>query len=158
MAARAGGHMAEDQLTQLGLEAQALAASLSAAGRRKLAAELARTLRATQAERIRANLQPDGTPMAPRKPRQAIKGRRGALRRKMFGKLISARWLKATASPNEVNLAFVGSANRLATTHHFGLRERIKGQTIQYPARELLGLAKGDLDRIEQAMLDHLTK
>nr|WP_253852887.1 phage virion morphogenesis protein [Aeromonas sp. CA23] len=38
------------------------------AARRQLAGEMARTLRASQTQRIRANIQPDGNPMPPRKP------------------------------------------------------------------------------------------
>ncbi|WP_279454123.1 phage virion morphogenesis protein [Aeromonas veronii] len=69
--------MAADALQQLGDQAAALLQQLSATERRKLAAELARTMRATQTERIRANKQPDGTAMTPRKPQPRLRDRRG---------------------------------------------------------------------------------
>ena len=37
---------------------------------------------------------------------------------------------------------FVGTANRLATIHQYGLKDRIKGSGDPYPARELLGITE----------------
>jgi len=146
--------MAADALQQLGDQAAALLKQLSAPERRKLAAELARTMRATQAERIRANKQPDGTAMVPRKPR----AKRGSIRRKMFAKLVKPAWFKATATTNEAAVEFTGSANRLATVHHFGLRDKINGKEVQYPERQLIGITDADIDRVEDALLKHLTR
>ncbi|WP_439837229.1 phage virion morphogenesis protein [Aeromonas enteropelogenes] len=145
--------MAADALDQLGQQAAALLAQLSATERRKLAAELARTMRTTQAERIRANKQPDGSPMAPRKPR----AQRGAIRRKMFTKLVKPAWFKASATATEAAVEFTGSANRLATIHHFGLRDKINGKEVQYPERQLIGITDADIDRIEDRLLKSLT-
>lgn len=145
--------MAADALDQLGQQAAALLAKLSAHERRKLAAELARTMRTTQAERIRANKQPDGSPMAPRKPR----AQRGAIRRKMFTKLVKPAWFKASATATEAAVEFTGSANRLATVHHFGLRDKINGKEVQYPERQLIGITDADIDRIEDRLLKSLT-
>lgn len=146
-----------DALEQLGRQAEALIGKLSATERRKLAAELARTMRATQAERIRANKQPDGTSMTPRKPQPRLRDRRGGTRRKMFAKLVKPAWFKATASANAAAVEFKGSANRLATVHHFGLRDKINGKEVQYPERQLIGITDADIDRVEDALLKHLT-
>ncbi|MGL6458271.1 phage virion morphogenesis protein [Aeromonas hydrophila] len=107
---------------------------------------MARTLRASQAQRIRANRQPDGNPMAPRKPLKKLAKKRGATRRKMFQHLVSPRWLKATSTEHQAVVEFVGSANRLATIHQYGLKDRIKGREISYPARELLGLTTEEVE------------
>ncbi|MGL6399286.1 phage virion morphogenesis protein [Aeromonas veronii] len=149
--------MAADALQQLGAQAAALLQQLSATERRKLAAELARTMRVTQAERVRANKQPDGTAMTPRKPQPRLRDRRGGTRRKMFAKLIKPAWFKATATATEAAVEFKGSANRLATVHHFGLRDKINGKAVQYPERQLIGITDADIDRVEDAMLKHLT-
>lgn len=141
-----------DALQQLGDQAEALLHQLSPSERRKLAADLARTMRATQAERIRANKQPDGTPMTTRKPR----AQRGAIRRKMFTKLVKPAWLKATATADAATVEFTGSANRLATVHHFGLRDKINGKLVQYPERQLIGITDADIDRIEDRLLKSL--
>ncbi|HHQ4773102.1 TPA: phage virion morphogenesis protein [Aeromonas veronii] len=146
-----------DALEQLGQQAEALIGKLSAPERRKLAAELARAMRATQAERIRANKQPDGTAMTPRKPQPKLRDRRGGTRRKMFAKLVKPAWFKATATTNEAAVEFKGSANRLAIVHHFGLRDKINGKAVQYPERQLIGITDADIDRVEDALLKHLT-
>lgn len=147
-----------DALDTLSQQAKAMAESMGPGPRRKLAGELARAMRTIQSTRIRANLQPDGTPMTPRKPQPRLRGRKGALRRKMFGKLASNRWLKATYNATEASVDFAGRAGTLATTHQLGLRDKIKGRSIQYPARQLLGISKPDEQQIEQLMLDHIER
>ncbi|MBL0517679.1 phage virion morphogenesis protein [Aeromonas caviae] len=150
--------MAADDLSRLTSWADGLLASMEPAARRQLAGEMARTLRASQAQRIRANRQPDGSPMAPRKPQPKLKQGRGRLRRKMFFKISSPAWLKARASEQQAVVEFVGTANRLATIHQYGLKDRIKGREIRYPARELLGITHQEVEKLEELLLAHLTK
>lgn len=150
--------MAADDLSRLTHWADGLLASMEPAARRQLAGEMARTLRASQAQRIRANRQPDGSPMAPRKPQPKLKQGRGRLRRKMFFKISNTTWLKARASEQQAVVEFVGTANRLATIHQYGLKERIKGREIRYPARELLGITNLEVEKLEELLLAHLTK
>lgn len=149
--------MAADDLSRLTSWADGLLASMEPAARRQLAGEMARTLRASQALRIRANVQPDGSPMAPRKPQPKLKQGRGRLRRKMFFKISSPTWLKARASEQQAVVEFVGTANRLATIHQYGLKDRIKGREIRYPARELLGITQQEFNDLEEVLLNHLT-
>ena len=80
---------------------------------------VARDLRRSQSARIAAQLNPDGTPFAPRRPR--LRDQAGALRRKverrkdpMFRKLRLARWLKAEGSAEEASVGFSGGALRIA--------------------------------------------
>lgn len=150
--------MAADGLSRLTQWADGLLASMEPAARRQLAGEMARTLRASQTQRIRANLQPDGNPMTPRKPLKQLAKKRGATRRKMFQHLVSPRWLKATSTEHQAIVEFVGSANRLATIHQYGLKDRIKGREIRYPARELLGITTQEVEQLEELLLIHLTK
>ncbi|MDU7777644.1 MAG: phage virion morphogenesis protein [Aeromonas caviae] len=150
--------MADDDLSRLTNWADGLLAAMEPAARRQLAGEMARTLRASQAQRIRANRQPDGSPMAPRKPQPKLKKNRGRLRRKMFFKISSPAWLKARANEHQAVVEFVGTANRLATIHQYGLKDRIKGREISYPARELLGITEQERDQLETTLLAHLTK
>ncbi len=150
--------MAADDLSRLTNWADGLLAAMEPAARRQLADEMARTLRASQAQRIRANRQPDGSPMAPRKPQPKLKKSRGRLRRKMFFKISNPTWLKARASEQQAVVEFVGTANRLATIHQYGLKDRIKGREIRYPARELLGITNQEVDRLEELLMAHLTK
>ena len=150
--------MATDDLSRLTSWADDLLASMEPAARRKLAGEMARTLRTSQVQRIRANLQPDGNPMAPRKPQPKLKKNRGRLRRKMFFKISNPAWLKARANEHQAVVEFVGTANRLATIHQYGLKDRIKGREIRYPTRELLGITHQEVERLEELLLAHLTK
>lgn len=149
--------MAADDLNRLTHWADGLLASMEPAARRQLAGEMARTLRASQAQRIRANSQPDGSPMVPRKPQPKLKQGRGRLRRKMFFKISSPAWLKARASEQQAVVEFVGTANRLATIHQYGLKDRIKGREIHYPARELLGITHQEVEQLEELLLIHFT-
>ncbi|MGE6118863.1 phage virion morphogenesis protein, partial [Aeromonas salmonicida] len=87
-----------------------------------------------------------------------LKKGRGRLRRKMFFKITSRTWLKASATQSQAVVEFVGSANRLATIHQYGLKDRIKGREIRYPARELLGITEQERDQLETTLLAHLTK
>ncbi|MDX7921624.1 phage virion morphogenesis protein [Aeromonas media] len=149
--------MAADDLSRLTHWADGLLASMEPAARRQLAGEMARTLRTSQAQRIRANRQPDGSPMVPRKPQPKLKQGRGRLRRKMFFKISNPAWLKARASEQQAVVEFVGTANRLATIHQYGLKDRIKGREIRYPARELLGITHQEVERLEELLLAHLS-
>lgn len=149
--------MATDELSRLTNWADGLLASMEPAARRQLAADMARKLRDSQASRIRTNIQPDGSPMTQRKPQPKLKKGRGRLRRKMFFKISSKTWLKASATPSQAVVEFVGTARRLATIHHYGLKDRIKGREISYPTRELLGITEQELDQLETTLLAHLS-
>ncbi|ELM3616083.1 phage virion morphogenesis protein [Aeromonas sobria] len=150
--------MATDELSRLTSWADGLLASMTPAARRQLMGELARNLRASQSKRIRANIQPDGSSMTLRKPLKKLAKKRGATRRKMFQHLVSPRWLKATSTEHQAVVEFVGSANRLATIHQYGLKDRIKGREISYPARELLGITNQEVEKLEELLLAHFTK
>ncbi|MGY6039047.1 phage virion morphogenesis protein [Aeromonas sp. AE23HZ002T15] len=150
--------MAADELSRLTRWADGLLTSMEPTARRQLAGEMARTLRVSQAQRIRANLQPNGNPMTPRKPQPKLKKDRGRLRRKMFFKISNTTWLKAHTSEQQAVVEFVGTANRLATIHQYGLKDRIKGREIRYPARELLGITNQEIEQLEELLLAHLTK
>lgn len=135
-----------------------LLAKLDAPQRRLLARAIAVELRRRQAARIAAQRNPDGSPYVPRKPQLRHKG--GGIRRAMFSRLRMARYLKAQADPNTAVVTFAGTAQRIATVHHFGLRDRVNksGLTAKYPARELLGLDDDDVARITDLVLLHVTR
>lgn len=140
--------------------ASGLIASLDGQSRRALAREIAKELRDRQAKRIGEQLNPDGTPYAPRKPRLRRNG--GAIRRKaMFAKLRTAKYLKVEASPAAATLVFAGAVQRMAQVHQYGLRDRVSRKSsspeIQYQTRELLGIAAADRDLLADIILKHLS-
>ncbi|RQW71330.1 phage virion morphogenesis protein [Halomonas sp. YLB-10] len=147
-----------DDLQELADWAGPLLARLDAKERRALARSLARELRRGQRERIKAQRNPDGSEFAPRQP-QKWRARQGGIRRRaMFGKLATAKWLKATAQGDTAVVGFFGNVARIAKTHQYGLRDRVdrNGPTIEYPQRELLGFTEADRTRIRDALIEHL--
>ncbi|MEN3113074.1 phage virion morphogenesis protein [Uliginosibacterium paludis] len=151
----------------------ALIAQTEPAERRTLARELARRLRERQRQRIGAQVNPDGTPFEPRKSRlDGLRNGRlraliqwknkGAIRRRMFARLATARYLKAESSADSARVVFTEAASRIATIHQFGLRDRVERRRdspeVRYPARRLLGLSEEDEQGLHELILMHLSK
>ena len=130
---------------------------LEAPQRRALARAIAVELRRRQSARIAAQRNPDGSAYEPRKPQ--LRHKRGGIRRTMFTRLRMAKYMRIEASPNAAVITFAGKVRHVASVHHFGLRDRVNanGLTAQYPARELIGLNRDDVERITNLLLLHLT-
>lgn len=145
--------MSELQLVNDRLEA--LINSLSAPARKEMAHSIGRKLRASQQQNIKRQQAPDGTPFKPRKA-QPVRSKKGRIKREMFAKLRTAKYMKTQASPNEAVIEFAGNVQRMARVHHYGLRDRPsrKGKEVRYEARQLLGINKGTLDMIEALIIN----
>ncbi|EHI0837125.1 phage virion morphogenesis protein [Escherichia coli] len=136
----------------LSLMLTGLIESLSPSGRRRLSAELAKRLRQSQQRRVMAQKAPDGTPYVPRQQQSARK-KTGRVKRKMFAKLITSRFLHIRASPEQASMEFYGGKSpKIASVHQFGLSEETRkdGKKIDYPARPLLGFTGEDVQMIEE--------
>ena len=133
---------------------EALISSLSAPARKEMARSIGRKLRASQQQNIKRQQAPDGTPFKPRKT-QPVRSKKGRIKREMFAKLRTAKYMKTQASPNEAVIEFAGNVQRMARVHHYGLRDRPsrKGKEVRYEARPLLGLSEKDLKMIEEIIL-----
>lgn len=133
-----------------------LLAKLDAPQRRALARAIAVELRRRQSARIAAQRNPDGTAYEPRKPQ--LRHKRGGIRRSMFTRLRMAKHMRIEASPNAAVITFAGKVRRIASVHHFGLRDRVNpnGLTATYPARELLGIDDGDVATVTDLVLLHV--
>ncbi|WP_116186466.1 MULTISPECIES: phage virion morphogenesis protein [Pectobacterium] len=136
-----------------------LLASLSATGRRKLAGTVAKALRGSQQQHIKQQQAPDGTTYAPRKA-QPIKGKKGRVKRQMFQKLRTAKYLKAKGTAEAASVEFIGRVQRMARVHHYGLRDRpsAKSREVRYEVRPLLGLSMEEIDIIRELIGEHLTQ
>lgn len=147
--------MSELQLVNDRLEA--LINSLSAPARKEMARSIGRKLRASQQQNIKRQQAPDGTPFKPRKA-QPVHSKKGRIKREMFAKLRTAKYMKTQASPNEAVIEFAGNVQRMARVHHYGLRDRPSRiwKEIQYEARPLLGIRESDLQWIEKTVIDAL--
>lgn len=150
--------MATDDLTRLNELFDGLIQQLSPAARKQLSRDIARRLRATQAQRIKQNIAPDGSAFDARKPQPTWAKRVGAIKRKlMFQKIIRQKYLKPEYSSQAASVGFTGFISRVATEHQYGLRGRINERiSVQYPQRELLGFTQSDLKMIEDSIVSHL--
>ncbi|PBI79749.1 phage virion morphogenesis protein [Rahnella victoriana] len=136
-----------------------LLASLSPAGRRKMAAEIAKKLRASQQQRIKQQKATDGTPYAKRK-RQPVRGKKGRVKREMFAKLRTARYLKTKGSSEAAVVEFAGRVQRIARIHQDGLKDKPNrhSQLVKYEARPLLGFSAADRQIVEDVIFSRLSE
>lgn len=134
-----------------------LLAALSPAGRRRLTIDIAKKLRQRQQQRIKSQKAPDGTAYAPRK-RQPLRAKKGRIKREMFAKLRTNRYLKASGNDSAAVVEFTGKVQRIARVHQYGLKDRLRRRSleVQYPARELLGINDDDSQIIEDILVKRL--
>lgn len=136
-----------------------LIAALSPAGRRKLAGEIAKQLRTAQQQRIKQQKAPDGSPYKTRK-RQPLRAKTGRIKRAMFQKLRTSRYMKASGRDNSAVVEFTRRVQRIARVHQFGLKDKPNPQSkeIRYSERQLLGFNKPSKDLISAVIIDYLSK
>ncbi|HBT0339913.1 TPA: phage virion morphogenesis protein [Klebsiella pneumoniae] len=130
--------MAELQEVDAWLDA--LLAELEPAARKRMMRDLAQQLRRSQQKNIRMQRNPDGTAYEPR--RVTARTKKGRIRRQMFAKLRTTKYLKAVASQDSASVEFESRVQRIARVHHYGLRDRVskKGTEVRYAQRRLLGI------------------
>lgn len=135
-----------------------LLAALSPAGRRKLAGEIAKQLRAAQQQRIKQQKAPEGSPYHARK-RQPLRAKTGRIKRAMFQKLRTSRYMKASGRENSAVVEFTGKVQRIARVHQYGLKDRPNqhAKDVQYAERQLLGFSFSDKQLIEKLIIIHLS-
>lgn len=134
-----------------------LIAALSPAARRKLAGEIAKELRKSQQQRIKQQKAPDGSPYQARK-RQPLRAKTGRIKRVMFQKLRTNRYMKASGRENSAVVEFTGKVQRIARIHQYGLKDRpnAHAQDMQYAERQLLGFSNIDKIVIKELLVLHL--
>ena len=134
-----------------------LIAALSPASRRKLAGKIAKELRKSQQQRFKQQKAPDGSPYQARK-RQPLRAKIGRIKRAMFQKLRTSRYMKATGRENSAVVEFTGKVQRIARIHQYGLKDRPNPHTsdVQYAERQLLGISEDERQRIERIIIDAL--
>lgn len=135
----------------------ALLAGLEPVARKRMMRELAQQLRRSQQKNIRMQRNPDGTAYEPR--RVTARTKQGRIRRQMFAKLRTTKYLKAIASPDSASVEFEGRVQRIARVHHYGLRDRVsrKGPEVKYSQRRLLGFNNEEEENIKDILIYWLT-
>lgn len=147
------------ELTPFDDQMAGLIGALSPASRRRLAAEIAKQLRAAQQQRIRQQKAPDGSPYETRK-RQPLRAKKGRIKRAMFQKLRTSRYMKASGRNDAAVVEFTGKVQRIAQIHQLGLKDRPTphAQDVQYPERQLLGFSQDDKQLVEELVIKHLSR
>lgn len=137
-----------------------LLTNLSSSARRSLARDIARELRPSQAKRIAAQQNPEGSKYEPRKP-QKFRRKKGSLRRTMFAKMRTSKFLKTEATPEKAVVKFAEQVQRIGEVHQFGLRDKVnrrKRIEIKYPSRQLLGITDSEKEMVKDQVINHLAK
>lgn len=132
----------------------ALLANLEPAARNRMMRQLAQELRRSQQQNIRLQRNPDGTAFEAR--RVTARSKKGRIKRQMFAKLRTTKYLKTAATADSASVQFDGKVQHIARVHHYGLRDRVRrnGPEARYPARRLLGIN----DVIEELTRDTLLR
>jgi len=135
----------------------ALLSQLEPAARKKTLREVARDVRRIQQANITAQRSPDGTAWEPR--RVSARSKKGRIRRGMFAKLKTAKYLKAQAGVDAAEIAFIPAVQKLARVHHYGLRDRVsrRGPMVKYTERQLLGVNDDVETSVRDALVHWLT-
>ncbi|ORM86835.1 phage virion morphogenesis protein [Pantoea deleyi] len=143
------------ELQRVNYRLEALISSLSAPVRKEMARTIAKKLRESQQQNIKRQQAPDGTPFKARKA-QPVRSKKGRIKREMFAKLRTAKYMKTQASPNEAVIEFAGNVQRMARVHHYGLRNRPsrKGKEVQYELRRSLCFNHDHYEAITNCLID----
>lgn len=85
------------------------------------------------------------------------RSKKGRIKRQMFAKLRTTKYLKTAASADSASVQFEGKVQRIARVHHYGLRDRVspKGGVIKYPSRKLLGLNEHTENEVRDLLLKY---
>lgn len=136
-----------------------LITALSPQSRKAMAATIAKRLRKHQQQRIKQQITPEGQPFTPRRP-QPLRAKKGRIKREMFAKLRTAKYMKAKGTADDAVVEFTGQVQRMAKVHQYGLRDRpsVRAKEMQYPARPLLGLDAEDMKIVEEELINLLSQ
>ena len=94
----------------------------------------------------------DGSSYEPR--RVTARSKKGRIKRQMFAKLRTTKYLKTAASADSASVQFEGKVQSIARVHHYGLRDRVsrKGPEVRYAERRLLGV-NDDVEAMTRDMI-----
>lgn len=147
--------MAELQEVDAWLDA--LLAQLEPSARKRMLREVVRDVRRIQQANITAQRAPDGTAWEPR--RVTARTKPGRVRRKMFAKMKTAKYLKSQADADSAQVSFIPAVQKIARVHHYGLRDRVNRRelTVKYAERPLLGISQENIEFIHNALIEWLS-
>lgn len=113
-------------------------------------------LRRSQAQRIAAQENPDGSKYSPRSKKN-FRGKQGGIRRKaMFSRLRTTKHLINQSNNSEISVGFRARSAMIAVVHQYGLKAESFGSSFTMPKRQLLGFKQSELDDIKDAFIQFL--
>jgi len=148
-----------DAIDKLSVPFAGLVEALKPNQRAQLSRDIANRVRASQSKRIADQLNPDGSAFAPRKPQ--LRAKKGRIRRAMFVKLRTTRYLKSSTNSQAATITFAPVVQRMAEEHQLGLRGLVNPHRkiwAKYPVRQLLGFSKNDVEQISSQVIAHLAR
>ncbi|HCM9138204.1 TPA: phage virion morphogenesis protein [Enterobacter cloacae subsp. cloacae] len=147
-----------DELQRVDDWLAALVANLEPAARNRMMRQLAQELRRSQQQNIRLQRNPDGTAFEAR--RVTARSKKGRIKRQMFAKLRTTKYLKTAATADSASVQFDGNVQRIARVHHYGLRDRVRsnGPLVRYDKRRLLGVNNKVNGMISEMLLKWLAE
>jgi phage virion morphogenesis protein len=148
-----------NELNPFGDKLAGLLAALSPEGRRRLTVGIAKKLRQRQQQRIKSQKDPSGAPYAKRKT-QPIRGKKGRIKREMFAKLRTNRYMKASGDYSVAVVEFTGKVQRIARVHQLGLKDRPEknSKEVSYPIRTLLDFSTDDIETVHDVIIEHFSE
>lgn len=149
--------MLSDNFHLLDASLQGLLDALTPVSRKRMNMLIARELRRENQKRIAQQKNPDESPFVARK---RLRDKQGRIRRAMFAKLRTAKYMKVSATADEAAVYFTGRQGYIARTHQYGLEDTVSrdGPRVKYPARRLLGFGSDCIRQVERQIIDHLSK
>ncbi|WP_193162967.1 phage virion morphogenesis protein [Enterobacter ludwigii] len=149
--------MLSDNFHLLDASLQGLLNALTPVSRKRMNMLIARELRRENQKHIAQQKNPDESPFIARK---RLRDKRGRIRRAMFAKLRTAKYMKVSATADEAAVYFTGHQGYIARTHQYGLEDTVSrdGPRVKYPARRLLGFGSDSIRQVERQIIDHLSK
>ena len=128
-----------------------VAAFMTPSKRRAIMGALAKALRTINTKRMLAETDPEG---------DAWEARKNPPRRPGSKKMMAGlrRQLKATSGADFAAVGFSGRTGKIAAIHHHGLMAAVspEGPRVQYATRQLIGIADGDLDALEEVVRQYI--
>lgn len=147
-----------DDINKLDTWLATLMSNVEPEGRKRMMRDLVQQLRRTQQKNIKLQRNPDGSGYTPR--RVTAHSKKGRIKRQMFTRLRTTKYLRVSSSVNTASVQFVSSVQRIARIHHYGLRDNVsrRGPTVRYAERRLLGINVTLEQNIQLILCDYLIR
>nr|WP_315481455.1 phage virion morphogenesis protein [uncultured Undibacterium sp.] len=152
-----------DDLKSLERWAGALLSKLEPSARRSINMQVARDLRRSQQQRIKAQQAPDGSPYPPRKNRKKLRNKQGrikAQKQAMFTKITQAKFFRVTTDQDQIGVGFFGRIAKIARVHHSGLKDKVSknGPEIVYEKRIMIGWDQETKNVLQTSILTSISR